>query len=185
MAMAEYGLNNSIMHHNQSFGLLFAVMKATEFNQTILGMSISSATVTRRETMDFSLSKEQKLIQKAAYDYSHHQIKPMVDTIMNTNHIPDEMLMELGELGMFGIPFPEEYGGGGAGYLDYILALEQLSSVCPGVGMIISVNTVGLSVIHALGTEEQKNYYLPRGMKGRRSFPLLLRNRVLDQIQGN
>ena len=120
--------------------------------------------------MDFSLSKEQKLIQKAAYDYSHHHVKPMLDTIVNTNHIPDEMLIELGELGMFGIPFPERFGGGGGGYLDYVLALEQLSRVCPGIGMIISVNTVGLSVIHALGTEDQKDFYLPRGMKGKEIF---------------
>lgn len=120
--------------------------------------------------MDFNLSKEQQLIQKAARDYSRSRIEPIVNEIIGTNHIPEQILNELGELGMFGIPYAEEYGGGEAGYLDYIIALEQLSCGCPGIGMIISVNTVGLSVINALGTEEQKAFYLPRGMKGQEIF---------------
>lgn len=120
--------------------------------------------------MDFNLSKEQKLIQKAARDFGRTRLAPLANEIMASNHIPDSVLTELAELGMWGIPFAEEFGGSQAGYLDYILALEQLSSVCPGVGMIISVNTVGLSVINALGDEKQKSFYLPRGMKGKEIY---------------
>jgi alkylation response protein AidB-like acyl-CoA dehydrogenase len=116
--------------------------------------------------MDFNLSKEEQLIQKAAREFAQKVIDPAAAEIDKTNLMPSSILEGLSELGMFGIPLPDEYGGGGAGYLSYILALEQLSRACSGVGMIISVNVVGLSVINTFGTPEQKKKYLPPGIKG-------------------
>lgn len=116
--------------------------------------------------MDFNLSKEEQLIQKAAWQYAEKRIETIAAEIEKTNEIPRKVLTELAELGMFGLPFPEEYGGGNAGYISYILALEQLSRACSGIGMIISVNSVGLVVLNIFGTKEQKQKYMPKGING-------------------
>ncbi len=117
--------------------------------------------------MDFSLSKEEQLIQKAAKEFAEKVISPVAGEIDKTNQMPSNIIEGLAELGMFGITSKEEYGGGDAGYLSYILALEQLSRVCSGVGMIISVNSVGLAVINAFGTDEQKKKYMPGAVAGK------------------
>lgn len=118
--------------------------------------------------MDFNLNKEEQLIQKAAKEFADKVISPLADQIDRTNEMPADIIEGLADMGMFGIPFPEEYGGGEAGYLSYILALEQLSKASPGVGMIISVNAVGLAVINAFGSEEQKQKYLPDSIAGKK-----------------
>lgn len=120
--------------------------------------------------MDFTLSKEEQLIQKAARQYAEKKIDPIAQEIEKNNEIPPEILSDLAELGMFGLPFPEEYGGGNAGYISYILALEQLSKSCSGIGMILSVNCVGLAVLNAFGTAAQKQKYMPRGIKEEEIF---------------
>lgn len=117
--------------------------------------------------MDFKLNKEEELIQKAAKEFAEKRINPIAEQIDKSNQIPDDILEDLADLGMLGIPFLDRYGGGDAGYLSYILALEQLSKVCSGIGMIISVNAVGLAVINAFGTEEQKKKYMPAGIAGK------------------
>ncbi len=116
--------------------------------------------------MDFNLSKAEQLIQKSAREFGQKVLEPAAAKIFNSNHISTQIIEDLASLDMLAIPLPEEYGGGNAGYLSYILAMEQLSRACSGVGMIISVNTVGLTVIHAFGTPEQKRQYLPRGVTG-------------------
>lgn len=118
--------------------------------------------------MDFNLSKEEQLIQQAAREFAERAIVPVAEEIYKTNQVPANILQGLGDLGMFGIPFPEEYGGGNAGFLSYILALEQISKACSGVGVILSVNSLGLAVINALGTEEQKQKYMPEAVAGQK-----------------
>ncbi|NPU85828.1 MAG: acyl-CoA dehydrogenase [Syntrophaceae bacterium] len=118
--------------------------------------------------MDFGFSKEEQLIQKAAREFADKRIVPVAQDIRRNNAMPGEILSGLAELGMFGIPFPETYGGGEAGYLSYILALEQLSKASAGVGMVISVNTVGQAVINVFGTEEQKQAHLPPSIDGKK-----------------
>lgn len=117
--------------------------------------------------MDFNLSKEEQLIQKAAREFADKMIVPAAEEIDRTNEMPAEILEGLADLGLFGIPFPEKYGGGEAGFLSYILALEQIAKACSGVGMIISVNSICLAVINAFGTEEQKKKYMPNGVTGK------------------
>jgi alkylation response protein AidB-like acyl-CoA dehydrogenase len=118
--------------------------------------------------LDFKLTKEEQLIQKAAKEFAEKMLDPIAEEIDRTNEVPPEIIKGLGELGMFGIPLPGEYGGGDAGHLSYAMALEQLSKSCPGICMIISVNTIGLSVINAFGTSEQKKKYLPEGIAGQK-----------------
>ncbi|HZK43705.1 MAG TPA: acyl-CoA dehydrogenase family protein [Syntrophomonadaceae bacterium] len=116
--------------------------------------------------MNFSFTKEQELIQKMAKDYADKFIEPIAHQIDVENTIPEEIIKGLAELDLFGIPFSDEYGGAGAGYASYVLAMEQIGSKSSGVGMIVSAHTLGLGAIDAFGTEEQKKKYMPRACKG-------------------
>lgn len=115
----------------------------------------------------YRLTKEQELIQKAAREYAEKTIEPIGAQIDRENLIPRAILNDLADLGMFSIPFPEEYGGGEAGYLSYILALEQLCKASLGIGMIISVNAVGLSVLNSFGSAALKERYMPDAACGK------------------
>lgn len=117
--------------------------------------------------MDFSFSKEELLIQKMAREYAEKNIAPQAERIDRENSIPGEIIAEMAELELFGLPFKEEYGGAGAGYLSYVLALEQLGRVSSGPVMTISVNCLGLGAIDKFGTEEQKRKYMIPSCKGR------------------
>lgn len=116
--------------------------------------------------MEFSLTKEQALIQKAAREYAEKFIEPLWKKIDEENKVPDDILKGLGELDLFGIPYPEEYGGAGASYSSYVLAMEQLASAGSGIAMIMSAHTLGLGSIYMFGTEEQKKKYMPPACKG-------------------
>ncbi|MEN6349948.1 MAG: acyl-CoA dehydrogenase family protein [Syntrophomonas sp.] len=117
--------------------------------------------------MDFNLSKEQALIQKMAREFAEKNLAPRAKQIDEENRIPEEILEGLAELDLFGIPFPEEYGGAEGGYDGYVLALEQISKVSAGVAMTIAAHTLGLGAISAFGTEEQKKKYMVPGCKGK------------------
>jgi alkylation response protein AidB-like acyl-CoA dehydrogenase len=116
--------------------------------------------------MDFKLSKEQELIQKTARDFAEKYIAPVAEQIDRENKVPAEIYKKMTELELFGIPFAEEFGGSGAGYSCYPLAVEQIAKASGGVALTLSVNTLGLSAINALGTPEQKNQFLPPCCRG-------------------
>lgn len=116
--------------------------------------------------MDFSLSQEELLIQKMARDYASRYIEPVAEKIEQENQVPEDILQGLAELDLFGLPFQEAYGGAGAGYVGYVLAMEQLGRVSSGPGMIISVNCLGLGAIDKFGSEAQKRRYMPKCCKG-------------------
>jgi short/branched chain acyl-CoA dehydrogenase len=119
--------------------------------------------------MDFDLSREQKLIQETVREFARAEIAPVAEQLDREKRFPYEIVSKLGELGLMGIPFPEEYGGGGAGTLAYALAIEELarvdSSVCITVAAHTSLGTMG---IYLWGTEEQKGEWLPQLCTGRR-----------------
>lgn len=117
--------------------------------------------------MDFKLTKEQELIQKAAREFAQSVIWPIAAQIEEENKVPMEIFHEMGDLGFMGIPFDEEYGGTGAGYTCYPLVLEQIAQCSSGVGMVMSVNGLGLSAINVFGTPEQKKKFMPDCCKGR------------------
>ena len=117
--------------------------------------------------MDFNLSKEQLLIQRMARDFAEKYIEPVAEQIDRENKIPDDILEGLAELDLFGIPFPEEYGGAGGGYDGYVLAMEQIGRVSGGIAMTLSAHSLGLSAISVFGNEEQKQKYMVPGCKGK------------------
>ncbi len=116
--------------------------------------------------MDFTLSKEQLLIQKMARDFCDKFLEPAAEQIDRDNMIPKEIIEGLAELDLFGLPFKEEYGGAGAGYDCYVLAMEQLGKVSSGPAITISVNCLGLGAIDKFGTPEQKAKYMPKACRG-------------------
>ena len=119
--------------------------------------------------MDFDLSREQQLIQSTVRDFSRSRIAPVAEKLDREKRFPYEIVRELGDLGLMGIPFPDEYGGGGADTLSYVLAIEELaridSSVCITVAAHTSLGTMG---IYLWGTDEQKREWLPELCSGRK-----------------
>jgi len=117
--------------------------------------------------VDFKLSKEQELIQKAAREYAINAILPLAKQIDEEDKIPQEIWDGLAELGFMGIPFEDELGGGGADYECYVLAQEQIARASSGVATALSVHTTGLDVIAIFGNKEQKEKYIPLGCSGK------------------
>ena len=116
--------------------------------------------------MNFTLTKEQLLIQKAFRDFATTYIEPAIETMEKENQIPDEIVKGLAELDMYGLQFKEEYGGAGAGYDAYVLAMEQIARVSPGVSIHIAGHAVAMAIVSLFGTEEQKKKWMPAGCKG-------------------
>jgi alkylation response protein AidB-like acyl-CoA dehydrogenase len=117
--------------------------------------------------MNFELSKEQSLLQAMARDFAEKRLEPIARQIDEENQIPAEILAEMGELELFGIPIGEEYGGAAGGYDGYVLVMEQIARISGGVAMTLAAHTLGLGALDKFGTEEQKQKYLPDACKGK------------------
>ncbi|MRX71105.1 acyl-CoA dehydrogenase [Bacillus lacus] len=112
--------------------------------------------------MDIVFTEEQEMMRKMVREFAQEEIAPFVER-MEQGEFPREILRKMGELGLMGIPVPEEYGGSGMDFTSYIIAINELSRVSATVGVILSVHTsVGTYPILYFGTEEQKQKYVPR-----------------------
>jgi short-chain 2-methylacyl-CoA dehydrogenase len=119
--------------------------------------------------VDFELSDEQRLLQRTVRDFAREEVAPVAEELDRTKAFPYELVAELGELGLMGIPFPEEYGGGGADTLSYVLAVEELARVDSSVCITMAAHTsLGTMPIHLWGTAEQRDEWLPDLCTGRR-----------------
>ena len=119
--------------------------------------------------MDFDLSTEQRLIQSTVRDFARQEIAPVAEELDRTHSFPYEIVAKLGELGLMGIPFPEEYGGGGGDTLTYALAIEELARIDASVCITVAAHTsLGTMPIYLWGTDEQKRDWLPELCAGRR-----------------
>jgi alkylation response protein AidB-like acyl-CoA dehydrogenase len=119
--------------------------------------------------MDFDLSAEQRLIQQTVRDFARAEIAPVAEELDRTKSFPYEIVAKLGELGLMGIPFPEEYGGGGADTLAYAIAIEELARVDASVCITVAAHTsLGTMPIYLWGTDEQKRDWLPELCAGRK-----------------
>ncbi len=113
--------------------------------------------------MDFILTEEQQLMQSMFREFAQTTLKPMAAELDETEHFPAELIPQMGEIGLFGIPISDEYGGAGLGNLEYAMAVEELSKVCASTGVTVSAHTsLCCWPIAEYGTEEQKRKYLPR-----------------------
>ncbi|MGC8786114.1 MAG: acyl-CoA dehydrogenase [Anaerolineae bacterium] len=117
--------------------------------------------------MDFALTEEQQMIRKTVHDFAEKEIRPIAREIDTTGQFPWEVIRKMGDLGLMGLPIPEEYGGSGADTISYALAVEEVSRVSGSIGITMAAHTsLGLYPIYRFGTEEQKRKYLPRLASG-------------------
>jgi alkylation response protein AidB-like acyl-CoA dehydrogenase len=118
--------------------------------------------------MDFDLSPEHELIRRTVRDFAQAEVAPVAEELDRTKSFPYEIVRRLGDLGLMGIPFPEEYGGAGADSLAYALAVEELARVDSSVAITLCAHTsLGTQPIHLFGSEEQKREWLPQLTSGR------------------
>jgi alkylation response protein AidB-like acyl-CoA dehydrogenase len=117
--------------------------------------------------MDFRLTDEQKQIAEMVRDFAEQEIRRHVMEWDEAQHFPIEVMKKLGELGMLGIIFPEEYGGAGLSYIDYVNVLEELAAVESGIALAVAAhNSLCTGHIYVAGSEEQKKKYLPKLTSG-------------------
>ena len=113
--------------------------------------------------MDFQLNDEQLQLRKSIRDFAEREIGPHVMEWDEASRFPMEVVKELGKMGVMGIIFPAEYGGSGLGYVEYVIAIEELSRVDGSVGIIIAAhNSLCSNHIFLAGNEQQKRKYIPK-----------------------
>jgi len=111
--------------------------------------------------VDFSFTDEQQQLRKSIREFAEGEIAPHVMEWDETSHFPHEIMPKLAEMGLLGIIFPEQYGGAGLGYIEYVIAIEELSRVDGSVGIIVAAhNSLCSNHIYKFGTEAQKQKYL-------------------------
>jgi alkylation response protein AidB-like acyl-CoA dehydrogenase len=119
--------------------------------------------------MNFDLSDEQRLLRDTVREFALAEVKPVAEELDRTKSFPYEIVEKLGGLGLMGIPFPQEYGGGGADTLSYVLAVEELARIDSSVCITMAAHTsLGTMPIYLWGSDEQKSEWLPRLCTGER-----------------
>ena len=109
----------------------------------------------------FRLDEEHLELQASFKEFAENEVKPLAKELDETGRFPSETVAKLGEMGMMGLPYPEEYGGAGCDYLTYVLAVEELAKCCASTAIVASVHTsLCRWPIFRFGTEEQKQKYL-------------------------
>jgi hypothetical protein len=117
--------------------------------------------------VDFQFTEEQLHLQKMVREFAAREIAPHVHEWDESSRFPLETVKQLGRLGLMGCIFPPEYGGAGYGYIEYVLAIEELSRVDGSVGIIVAAHTSLCSNhIFIAGSQEQRRRYLPRLASG-------------------
>ncbi len=112
--------------------------------------------------MDFELTDEQRMIRDMVREVAQTEFAPRAAEIDEQARFPTENFERLAEMGLMGLPIPEEYGGGGADTASYALAVEEIAAACGSSGLIYAAHvSLGTSPIFMFGTEEQKRKYLP------------------------
>ncbi len=119
--------------------------------------------------MDFSFTDEQTQLRRSVREFAEGEIAPHVMEWDEASKFPSEIMPKLAEMGLLGIIFPEEYGGAGLGYIEYVIAIEELSRVDGSVGIIVAAhNSLCSNHIYKFGTEAQKKKYLTPLAQGKK-----------------
>ena len=119
--------------------------------------------------MNFDLTDEQKAIRDTCRDFAREVVAPVAEELDREHKFGYDVVRQMGELGLFGLPFSEEYGGAGADFLSLCLAIEEISRADTGVGITLEAAVcLGASPIYGFGTKEQKERWLPDLLAGRK-----------------
>jgi short/branched chain acyl-CoA dehydrogenase len=117
--------------------------------------------------MDLDLSSEQQDFQKVVRQFVDDAIRPNAERWDEEGELPIDAVKQMGELGLFGLPFPEEYGGSGADFLTLCLAIEEIARVDSSMAITLEAGVgLGASPIYRFGSEEQKQKWLPPLARG-------------------
>ena len=112
--------------------------------------------------MNFQPNENLQMIADMARDFAEREIRPYVMEWDESQYFPKELFKKLGELGMTGVLVPEEYGGAGLGYFEYVTVIQEISKVCGSIGLSVAAhNSLCTGHIMMFGNEEQKKKYLP------------------------
>jgi alkylation response protein AidB-like acyl-CoA dehydrogenase len=119
--------------------------------------------------MDFDLPPDHELIRRTVREFAEGEIAPVAEELDREKRFPYEIVAKLGELGLMGIPFPEEVGGAGGDSLAYAIAVEELARVDSSVAITMCAHTsLGTQPIYLFGSAEQQSEWLPELTSGRR-----------------
>jgi len=115
----------------------------------------------------FEFSEEQKMLRDMVREFVNEEVKPVATQIDENEEIPQDLIKKIGEVGLFGTVFPEEYGGGGFGEIGYCIAQEEMARGCLSTATMIGAHmSIGANAIFLGGTEEIKQKYLPKLCSG-------------------
>ncbi|MBP2017607.1 alkylation response protein AidB-like acyl-CoA dehydrogenase [Symbiobacterium terraclitae] len=118
-------------------------------------------------SLNFDLSQEQAMIRRLAREFAEGEVAPGAAERDKTGRFPLELVRKMGELGLMGIPYPEEYGGMGGDTVSYALAVEEISRVDGSLGITLAAHcSIGMGPVYYFGTEEQKQRWLPGAARG-------------------
>jgi short-chain 2-methylacyl-CoA dehydrogenase len=118
--------------------------------------------------VDFELSDEQRAIRNVCREFTRDVIVPAAPALDREHRFGYEIIRQMGELGLFGIPFAEQWGGAGGDFLSYCIAIEEISRGDAGIGITLEAAvSLGAALIHDFGTREQKERWLPDLLSGR------------------
>jgi len=111
--------------------------------------------------VDFSLTDEQRAIQETAREFARREVDPIVDEYDESQKYPREVIAKAADLGFLGIIFPEEVGGAGLGYVEYVIVVTELSKVDPSVGISVAAhNSLCTNHIYKFGSDEQRQRWV-------------------------
>ena len=119
------------------------------------------------QAMNFGKTESQQMIAQMVREFADKEIRPHVMEWDESQEFPRELFRKMGELGLMGVLVPQEYGGSGLGYYEYISVIEEISKVCGSIGLSTAAhNSLCTNHILEFGNEEQKKKYLPKLASG-------------------
>jgi short-chain 2-methylacyl-CoA dehydrogenase len=119
--------------------------------------------------VNFDLGEEHELVRRTVRDFAEQRIAPVAEELDREERFPYDIVAELAELGLMGMPIPEEYGGAGTDTLSYAIAVEELTRVDSSVAITVAAHTsLGTMPIFLFGSEEQKRQWLPQLASGQK-----------------
>lgn len=111
--------------------------------------------------MDFALNENQVMIQQMVREFAQNELAPVAADLDRDGRFPEDILKKMADLDLFALPFAEEYGGTGDGYLAYVLAVEEISKACASTGITYAAHcSIGTGPVYLFGTEEQKQKWV-------------------------
>ena len=119
--------------------------------------------------MNFDLGEEHELVRRTVRDFAEQRIAPVAEELDREERFPYDIVAELAELGLMGMPIPEEYGGAGTDTLSYAIAVEELTRVDSSVAITVAAHhSLGTLPIYSFGSEDQRREWLPDLASGRK-----------------